>query len=130
MKRLLFLAGLTLGACRPSGPTERYGFIARLGNDTVSVENVVRRGNRLTTDEVDRFPRVRERHTEITLAPDGGIRRLVMDIVTPSEPANERARHVVADVTNDSVIMIKRDRTGAMRWAFAHGREPVVAHGT
>ena len=32
MKRLL-LAGLALGACRPSGPTEHYGFIARLGRE-------------------------------------------------------------------------------------------------
>lgn len=127
MKRLI-LAGLALAACSPRQPTERYGFITRLGNDTVSVENVVRRGNSLTSDEVDRFPRVRERHTDITLAPNGGIRRLVMDIVTPSEPANERERHVVADVTDDSVIMIKRDATGAKRWAFAHGPEPVVAH--
>ena len=67
MKRLL-LAGLALGACRPSGPTEHYGFIARLGRDTVSVENVTRTGNRVTSDEVDRFPRVRQRHTEIELA--------------------------------------------------------------
>lgn len=127
MKRLA-LAGLALAACNSHQPTERYGFITRLGNDTISVENVVRRGNSFTSDEVDRFPRVHERHTDVTLAPNGGIRRLVMDIVTPSEPADERERRVVADVTNDSVIMIKRDATGAKRWAFAHGSEPVVAH--
>ena len=61
-------------------PTERYGFIARLGHDTISVESVTRTGNTLTSDEVDRFPRVRQRHTEIALGPDGGIRHLVMDI--------------------------------------------------
>jgi hypothetical protein len=71
---------------------------------------------------------VRQRHTEITLSPDGGIRRLVMDVVTPSEPANERERHIVADVTRDSVIMIKKDGTGSKRWAFAHRAELVVAH--
>jgi hypothetical protein len=122
------LAGvlLTLAAC--GQPAERYGFLTRLGTDTMSIENVVRRGNALTIDGVDRFPRVRERHATVTLAPDGGIRRLVMDIVTPSEPANERERHIVADVRRDSVIMIKRDGTGSKRWAFAHGAEPVVAH--
>lgn len=127
MKQFI-LAGLALAACGPSQPAERYGFIARLGNDTISLESVVRRGNTLTSDGVDRFPRVRQRHTEISLAPDGGIRRLVMDIVTPSEPANQRERHVVADVTADSVLMTKRDGTGYKRWALAHGPEPVVAH--
>lgn len=126
----LTLAGLAvaLAACGSGQPAERYGFITRLGNDTISVENVVRRGNTLTTDVVDRFPRVHQRHATITLAPDGGIQRLVMDVVTPSEPANERERHIVADVNRDSVIMTKRDGTGSMRWAFAHGAEPVVAH--
>jgi hypothetical protein len=127
MKRLL-LAALALAACGPSQPAERYGFIARLGNDTISVESVVRRGSTLMSDGVDRFPRVRQRHTEISFAPDGGIRRLVMDIVTPSEPADQRERHVVADVTRDSVLMIKRDATGSKRWAFAHRGETVVAH--
>ena len=44
---------------------------------------------------------------EITLGPDGGIQHLVMDITTPSEPENQRERHVVADVTKDSVIMVE-----------------------
>ena len=123
-----FILGLCVLAGCGSEPTDRYGFITRLGNDTISVENVVRSGNTLTIDAADRFPRVRERHADITLAPDGGIRRLVMDITTPSEPANERVRHVVADVTRDSVLMTKRDGAAYTRWAFAHGGEPVVAH--
>lgn len=89
MKRL-FLAVLFLEACGAEQPAERYGFVARLGRDTVSVESVVRQGNTLTSDEVDRFPLVRQRHTEITLGPDGGIQRLTMDIRTPSEPAEQR----------------------------------------
>ncbi|HEY2165323.1 MAG TPA: DUF2911 domain-containing protein [Gemmatimonadaceae bacterium] len=127
MRRFL-LAWCALAGCGSSQPAEHYGFITRLGSDTVSVENVLRRGNTLTIDGVDRFPRVRERHAVVTLASDGGIRGLVMDITTPSEPANERQRHVEVDVTRDSVIMTKRDSTGAKRWAFAHGAEPVVAH--
>lgn len=127
MKRFI-LAGLALAACGPRQPAERYGFITRLGNDTISLESVARRGNTLTSDAVDRFPRVRQRHTEVSLAPDGGIRRLVMDIVTPSEPADQRERHVVADVTADSVLMTKRDAASYKRWAFARGPEPVVAH--
>ena len=127
MKRFI-LAGVALAACGPRQSAERYGFITRLGNDTISLESVARSGNTLTSDAVDRFPRVRQRHTEISLAPDGGIRRLVMDIVTPSEPADQRERHVVADVTTDSVLMTKRDAASYKRWAFARGPEPVVAH--
>jgi hypothetical protein len=126
MKRFA-LACCALAACSRQ-PAERYGFITRLGDDTISVENVLRRRNTLTIDAVDRFPRVRERHADVTLAPDGGIRRLVMDITTPSEPLKQRERHVVVDVTRDSVLMTKRDSTAYTRWAFAHGPEPVVAH--
>ena len=94
MKRFVLLA-LLLAGCRRPEPEEQYGFVARLGHDTVSVERVTRRGNTVTSDEVDRFPRVRQRHTEITLDEDGGIRRFVMDIETPSEPENVRERHIV-----------------------------------
>jgi hypothetical protein len=127
MKRFI-LPALLLAGCGPHEPPERYGFIARLGRDTVSVEGVTRRGNTVISDEVDRFPRVRQRHTEIVLGPDGGIRRLVMDIRTPSEPANQRERRVVADVTRDSVRISKRDGTGTRTIAFATGGGVAMAH--
>jgi hypothetical protein len=126
MKRLL-LACLALAACR-SQPAERYGFVARLGNDTVSVESVTRRGNTVTSDAVDRFPRVRQRHTEIQLRPDGGIERLVMDIVTPSESASQRRRRVTVNVTEDSVHIVKRDSAGTVRRDFATGGGIAMAH--
>ena len=118
MKRFL-LAALALSACGPTGPTEQYGFVARLGNDTVAVESVTRRGNTIRSDAVDRFPRVRRRHTEIELRPDGGIKHLVMDIHTPSEPTAERERHVVAEVSGDSVHVTKSDGAGTITRAFA-----------
>ena len=127
MKRFI-LAGLALAACGPSQPPEQYGFVAQLGRDTVSVERVTRRGNTLTSDAVDRFPRVRQRHTEIELRPDGGIRRLVMDIVTPSESADQRERRVTVDVTDDSVHIVKRDRTGTLRRDFATAGSIAMAH--
>jgi hypothetical protein len=64
----------------------------------------------------------------IELAPDGSIKRLVMDIHTPSEPANERDRHVVADVTGDSVRITKQDGTGTVRRAFATQGGTAMAH--
>ena len=127
MKRLA-LAVLSLAACAPAAPTERYGFITRLGTDTIAVESVTRHGNTVTSDAVDRFPRVRRRHTEIELGPDGGIRHLVMDIHTPSEPAAERERHVVADVTADSVRVSKRDERGTLTRAFATNGGVAMAH--
>ena len=120
MKRFAF-AALAVLACGCTRPAEHYGFVARLGRDTVSLESVTRRGNTVTTDAVDRFPRVRRRHTRIELGPDGAIRRLVMDIHTPSEPAAQRERHVEAEVTADSVRISKHDETGTVTRAFATG---------
>jgi len=127
MKRFILLA-LAVEACGASPAAEHYGFIARLGVDTVSVESVTRRGNTLVSDEVDRFPRVRQRHSEIVLAPDGGIKHLVMDITTPSEPSSERVRHVVADVVGDSVHISKEDSTGTKRVDLRTARGFTMAH--
>ncbi len=117
-----------LVSCGHTSPAEHYGFITRLGFDTVAVESVTRQGNTVTSDEVDRFPRVRLRHTVIELASDGSIRHLVMDIHTPGEPANERERKVIADVTDDSVHISKTDGTGTIQRDFATGGGIVVAH--
>ena len=127
MKRSALLVVAAVSACA-SPPAERYGFIARLGVDTISVESVTRRGNKLVSDEVDRFPRVRQRHSEIELAPDGGIKHLVMDITTPSEPSDERVRHVVADVVGDSVHISKEDSTGTKHVDLRTARGFTMAH--
>ncbi len=126
--RLLVPATLLVLACGPTQPEERYGFLTRLGNDTIAVESVTRRGNTVTSDATDRFPRVRRRHTEIELGPAGGIRHLVMDIHTPSEPANQRERRVVADVTIDSVHLSRTDGSGRVERAFATDGGIAMAH--
>jgi len=128
MKALTVLSALSLAACAGAGSGERYGFVARLGSDTVSLERVTRSGNTVTVDGVDRFPRLRKRHTVVTLDPDGGIRRLVMSITTPSEPPKQRERKVVVDVTADSVLMTKRDDSTYQRWAFATQGGTAMAH--
>ena len=124
----LLLAGLALLGCRPAEPEQRYGFIARLGNDTISVESVIHRGNSVVVDGVDRFPRVRRRHTEIELGPGSTIRHLEMDINTPSEAANQRERRVTADVTADSVHIVKKDDAGTLRYNFATNGAVAMAH--
>jgi hypothetical protein len=119
----------TLSACRNANSPERYGFVALLGRDTVSVERISRTAGTLVSDEVDRFPAVRLRRTELRLAPDGSIRLLVMDIRTPNAttPA-ARERHVTAEVGTDSVRITVRDSTGTARRAFATGGVLTMVH--
>ena len=124
----LLLAALAAIACRLAEPEQRYGFITRLGSDTISVESITRRGNKVVVDGVDRFPRVSRRHTEIELGPGGTIRHLAMDIHTPSEPANQRERHVTADVTADSVHILKSDAAGKLKYNFATNGAVAMAH--
>jgi Protein of unknown function (DUF2911) len=106
---------------------ERYGFLTMLGRDTISVESISRRGNKLTSDEVDRFPEVRIRHTVVDLNDDGSIRHLVMNIHTPSEPSGQRDRIVVADVADSKVQFSKTDSTGTLNRNFPTNGSIVVA---
>jgi hypothetical protein len=114
MRRDSFLL-FALAACGPAdpespvrldGPIEPYGFITRLGQDTVAAEWIARSPKGLVSDGVDRWPFVRQRHTEREIAPDGRLIRMVMDVHTPSgaTPA-ERQRRVVARFTDDSVLI-------------------------
>lgn len=119
---------LLLISCNHTPPAEHYGFVTRLGNDTVAVESVTRQGNKVMSDEVDRFPRLRVRHTEIELDSNGSIRHLQMDIHTPSEPAKGRKCKVIGDVTKDSVHITKTDGTGTLHRDFARGGNIIVAH--
>ncbi len=128
LKNFLFGAVLLLVSCGHTPPVEQYGFITRLGSDTIAVESVTRRGSTVTSDEVDRFPRVRVRHTVIELAVDGSIQHLVMDIHTPSDPADKRECKVIANVTSDSVHISKTDKAGTLHRNFATGGAIVVAH--
>ncbi|MBC7894155.1 MAG: hypothetical protein H7066_02020, partial [Cytophagaceae bacterium] len=127
MKRSALLA-LAAAAC--SGPPpEQYGFVTLLGNDTISVERVSKSPRRMVTDGVDRFPFVRQRHTEFDLAPDGKIRRMVMEVRTPNGPTpRERGRTVTANFTNDSVRISIRDSAGVRDSAFATGGALTVPH--
>ncbi len=128
MKLCFFLcASILLFSCN-TAPVKRYGFLAMLGHDTLSVESITRQGNTLTSDEVDRFPRVRIRHTVVNLNDDGSIRHLAMDIHTPSEPSGRRDRKVVADVANNKVHLSKTDSTGTVNRDFPTGGGIVVAH--
>ena len=123
-----FLAAVvSLLSCN-TPPAERYGFLTMLGHDTISIESTTRQGNTLTSDEVDRFPRVEIRHTVVNLNDDGSIQHLVMDIQTPSEPPGQRDRKVFADVANNKVHLSKTDSIGTVNRDFPTGGSIVVAH--
>jgi Protein of unknown function (DUF2911) len=120
---LLFLA------CSSATPPERYGFVATLGNDTVSVERIARSPSQLITDGVDRWPFVRRRHTEFELNSDGTIRHMVMDIRTPNgRTPRERGRRVTADFSSDRVKISVRDSSGERDTSFATGGAITVPH--
>lgn len=125
---LLFLSVLAAACTRE--PADRYGFVATLGRDTVSVERIARSDDRLVTDGVDRFPYVRRRHTEYDLHPDGTIRRMVMDVRTPSgKTAAERGRRVTADFSDDVVRISIRDSSGVRDTSWLiRGEHIVVPH--
>lgn len=127
MKRIMIVV-LGAAACT-SGHSERYGFVTVLGRDTVAVERIARAPDSFVSDEVDQWPAVRIRHTEMTLAPDGTIRHMVMDVRTPnaSTPAR-RARRVTADMSHDSVRISIRDSSGVKDTAFATGGAITVPH--
>ena len=118
---------MVLASCH-SAPAKQYGFLTMLGQDTISVETITRQGNTLKSDEVDRFPRVRTRHTVVELNDDGSIRHLEMEIHTPSEPSGQRDRTVVADVAHNNVHLSKTDSTGTVTRDFPTGGSMVVAH--
>jgi hypothetical protein len=128
MKRPSLLPLLVL-ACSNTTPPERYGFVATLGNDTVSVERIARSPARLVTDGVDRWPLVRRRHTEFELNQDGSIRHMVMDVRTPNgRSPRERGRQVTADFSKDKVTISVRDSSSVRDTSFATGGAITVPH--
>lgn len=127
MKRLL-LVTLALSACNPAAPPERYGFVTRLGRDTISVEQVSRTGDHVVIESVDRFPRVRRRHTEIRLNGDGSVRSLETTITAPSDSAHLRERRVTARVDRNAVHLSRTDGARTSTREIATGGAIAMPH--
>ncbi len=123
--RILFC--LVLAAPAVLAAQERYGFVARLGRDTVSVERVTRTANKLISDEIERFPRVVQRHTEILLGADDRPRHFEMDILMPSAVTPKwHERHVVAEYIGDSVRFTVKNGVGTETGMFGGGGGPML----
>jgi hypothetical protein len=101
----------TILSCRQE-PAQTWGYVATLGNDTTSVERVTRQGNHIEGDAVGRSPTVVRRHWEMTLAPDGSVRRWVMDTRIPNAPAGERDLHHKLERTGDNIHIVRRSSQG------------------
>jgi Protein of unknown function (DUF2911) len=128
MKRSTLLPLFFL-ACSSTTPSERYGFVTTLGNDTVAVERITRSPTQLVTDGIDRWPFVRRRHSEFELNQDGTIRHMVMDVRTPNgKTPRERGRRVTADFSKDKVNISIQDSSGVRDTSFATGGAITVPH--
>ncbi len=119
---------LVLAACAAPEPEERYGFIARLGRDTVSIEAVSRYPDRIVSEGLDRFPQLRIRRTELDLAPDGTIRRMDMHVRIPSAEPDSGERRIRAEFGPDTVRVRLTDSRGTHTIAMATDGMPTVPH--
>ncbi len=113
----LAACALALAACARE-PSETYGLVATLGDDTTSVERVVRTGDRIVSDQVGRSPLVVRRHWEGTLAPDGSLLRWSMDTHVPNAPGGARELHHAADFTGDAVRFTRVVDGDTSRFAY------------
>lgn len=100
---------------------EEYGFVARLGNDTTSIERIERTGNRIVSDVVEQSPRVIRKHWEATLGDDGRMQRWTMERLilnpAPGEPADI---HYDAEFFTDSVRVVQRTGRDTLRYTITN----------
>lgn len=109
-------------ALEPLAAQQSYGFVVRLGRDTVAVERVSRSANRLVGDVLERNPAVVLRHYDATLAPDGRVLRFLVDsrqgTPEPGGPAFQRVR---LDFLGDSLRTTVGEGDGASVTSFPTG---------
>lgn len=109
---------LTLVACTAPQREERYGFVAVLGNDTTSVEQVTRTPSRITVDAIGRSPRVTRRHWEAKLGPDGTVQTWSMDTYIPNAARSDQRLHHTADFTGKALSFSRGVSSGARDFAY------------
>jgi len=98
---------VSLAAAAPHAPLaaqQSYGFVVRLGRDTVAVERVIRSADHLSGDVVERTPAVVVRHYDAVLAPDGRVLHFTVDSRrgTPL-PGRSPLQRVSVDFLGDSL---------------------------
>lgn len=120
---------LCVALCWPGAAQaqERYGFVATLGRDTVSVEGITRTPTRLVSEGIERFPMVVRRHAEMRFGRDGRLQQLSMYYIVPSEKvvADQRL-DIVVDFGDDSIRITQGTGKDRTRAALATGGALVV----
>jgi hypothetical protein len=96
---------------------EEYGFIARLGNDTTSVEHVRRTDNRIMSDVVERSPRVVRKQWQASFDGAGKLRDWTMTkrIMNPA-PGESAMMIYRMDYHADSVVVTEENGSSTRRY--------------
>lgn len=127
----LFLA--LAGSLLPSPlPAQKYGFVARLGRDTLVVEQVTRSPGRLEGRAVARTPRVVFREYVAELAPDGTVRRMTVAVRFLNPPPNvPREQQIAVEFGRDTLPVTIRagDSTTTLRIPAAGLVVPWIVYG-
>jgi hypothetical protein len=104
---LLIAAPFVLAAC--SSGTQGTGFVERLGDDTLAVEEFLRAADHIEGRVLLRWPITRVASYTATLGPDETITRLEIDWVTPPEnPEGPGPEHVVIELAGDSATVVRQ----------------------
>ena len=92
-------------------PAQTYGFVTRLGRDTIALERVVRTPQEILGDAVERYPQVVVRHYDAFLNANGTVRRFAIDNSYPNPVGAQGAKtSFIVDFSDDSLhITIRRD---------------------
>ena len=126
---LLALASFLLPSALPA---QQYGFIARLGRDTLVVEQVTRSPGRLQGRAVARTPRVVFREYDAELGPDGTVRRITVAVRFLNPPPNvPREQHISVEFGRDTLPVTVRagDSTSTLRIPAAGLTVPWIVYG-
>ncbi len=109
MRTPLLVALLALAPC--ALPAQTYGFVTRLGRDTIAIERVVRTPQEILGDAVERYPQVVVRHYDAFLNANGTVRRFAVDNSYPNPVGAQGAKtSFIVDFSDDSLhITIRRD---------------------
>lgn len=106
----------------PAQAAEALGFLSRLGNDTIAVERVTRRGDLVRGVSVVRTPRTLLRRYDLRLRPDGAPASLRLEVAPPHGPVLETTEWLWR---GDSVFGTFRRDTVRRTWTVAAAGAPL-----
>lgn len=110
---------------QPGASSDSALYVALLGQDTAYFEWLVRRGNEVRLDVVERIPRVRLLRTTLTQNTDGSLAAFERRAYLPSASGLTASEHVTVRVAGDSTI-IETTGSGVATRHAARGRGHIV----